>query len=222
MTDEQRVMEHRLAFPNVDGLSIILGEDDDGTAAVHIEVPQAYHYDNALKRMVRIIVNDREVYRHLAYAPVEQPDEHQTYVDEGDAYVINPSERTETTNQEQDMMMSETMTSPRTADQSESLSSTEVIRRLQGRLTYRQLDYWVRVGRIRPSIRDGSGPGGPNQRQWSPRDVEALDSILNMMERHESEEQRLSSGELWAALHRGIRAMATSGDGHGDGDGDGG
>lgn len=84
-------------------------------------------------------------------------------------------------------------------DDFELLSSSEVIRLLDNRLSYRQLDYWVRTGRISPSIRDALGTG--DRRVWSPSDVRALAEILEILDRHKRELAELSSGTLWAQLH---------------------
>ena len=79
------------------------------------------------------------------------------------------------------------------------LSSSDVVERLDGRITYRQLDYWVRIGRVTPSINDAYGTG--DRRRWSPADLRVLDQILTMLERHEAEAARLSSGDMWDELH---------------------
>lgn len=93
------------------------------------------------------------------------------------------------------------------------LPSMEVVDRLNAgrhrddpRITYRQLDYWVRVGRVYPSIAGAEGPG--SGRRWSNADVDALSRILDMLEDHEAEINRLSSGEMWADLHRTLSAVA--------------
>lgn len=81
----------------------------------------------------------------------------------------------------------------------ELLSSTEVIRRLDGRLSYRQLDYWVRVGRISPSVAEADGTG--TGRVWSAADVAALSGIMEVLDRQRQELADLRSGTMWAELH---------------------
>lgn len=97
--------------------------------------------------------------------------------------------------------------------ETEGLPSMEVVDRLNDgrppndpRITYRQLDYWVRVGRVYPSIAGADGPG--SGRRWSEADVHALARILDMLERHEAEITRLSRGETWDDLHRTLAAVA--------------
>jgi len=86
----------------------------------------------------------------------------------------------------------------------EGLSSSEVVEQLAGRMTYRQLDYWIRVGRVTPSITlDEKLPSGrAPDRRWSLADVIALERILDMLESHERDIDRLSSGQMWEDLHR--------------------
>ena len=86
------------------------------------------------------------------------------------------------------------------------ISSTEIVERLNGRITYRQLDYWVRIGRVTPSINDAYGTG--DRRLWSADDLIVLDRILAMLERHEAEVARLSSGEMWDELHAEVAQPA--------------
>lgn len=83
------------------------------------------------------------------------------------------------------------------------LSSAEVLARLDGRVSYRQLDYWVRTGRIRPSYREARGSG--SGRRWSPSDVDALEQIAALIERHDDEAAKLATGQMWRELHRGLR-----------------
>jgi DNA-binding transcriptional MerR regulator len=52
-------------------------------------------------------------------------------------------------------------------------SSLEVCR-LTG-VTYRQLDYWTRIGLIRPSFAQAHGSG--TQRRWSPTDIARIRRI---------------------------------------------
>lgn len=85
------------------------------------------------------------------------------------------------------------------------LSSSQVIARLGGRVSYRQLDYWCRTGRIRPQYRDANGSGFG--RRWSDHDVDVLEQIVAMIDRHEDEAARIASGEMWQELHRGLHAV---------------
>lgn len=55
---------------------------------------------------------------------------------------------------------------------SDGLSTTQVVERFGGEITYRQLDYWVRRGYVTPSVSEGRGHGNP--RRWSEADVERV------------------------------------------------
>ncbi|MCA1571970.1 MAG: MerR family transcriptional regulator [Chloroflexi bacterium] len=46
--------------------------------------------------------------------------------------------------------------------------------------TYRQLDYWVRTGMIRPSLHPGNGCGMP--RRWSEDDVARIGVVCALMQ----------------------------------------
>ncbi len=50
--------------------------------------------------------------------------------------------------------------------------TTVEVARLTG-VTYRQLDYWDRIGFVRPSVRPATGPGNGGRR-YSEADVETL------------------------------------------------
>ncbi len=52
------------------------------------------------------------------------------------------------------------------------LTTTQVLKRFDGEITYRQLDYWVRQGYVTPSISNGGGSGTP--RRWSEADVDRV------------------------------------------------
>ncbi len=52
------------------------------------------------------------------------------------------------------------------------LTTTQVLKRFGGEITYRQLDYWVRQGYVTPSISNGNGSGTP--RRWSEADVDQV------------------------------------------------
>lgn len=49
------------------------------------------------------------------------------------------------------------------------LTTTQVLKRFGGEITYRQLDYWVRQGYVTPSISNAGGYG--SVRRWSEDDV---------------------------------------------------
>jgi DNA-binding transcriptional MerR regulator len=58
------------------------------------------------------------------------------------------------------------------------LSVPEVCRR--ARVSYRRLDYWDRIGLVKPSVRPATGSG--TQRLYSERDVAMLSSIRYLLE----------------------------------------
>lgn len=59
-----------------------------------------------------------------------------------------------------------------------SYLSTEVCK-MTG-VKYRILDHWIRVGVLRPEVREGSGPG--SRREWSAEQVEQIDAMWQVHE----------------------------------------
>jgi hypothetical protein len=61
----------------------------------------------------------------------------------------------------------------------DTISSTELLKLAPG-VTYRQLDYWRRIGAIVPA--DGcSEPGSGYRSRWSPRDAQRLRAVASFM-----------------------------------------
>lgn len=80
------------------------------------------------------------------------------------------------------------------------LSSFEVCAEVG--VTYRILDYWARIGVLRPTIRDSQGPG--SARRYSLADVKVA-MILNVLR------QMGATGDVLAAVATAVRAEDLSG-----------
>lgn len=76
------------------------------------------------------------------------------------------------------------------------LSSAELLRRVDHRLTYRQLDYSIRTGKIMPSV-DAGGSGSGGARGWSEEDVAALLRVLDDLDIAQTIAAEFDSGALW-------------------------
>lgn len=78
------------------------------------------------------------------------------------------------------------------------MSSHDVLEALDGRISYRQLDYWIRRGWIRldtPVLR-GSG----FHRLFTPAEVEALSDLIGVYENVSQTFDEIRSGQLWREL----------------------
>lgn len=63
-------------------------------------------------------------------------------------------------------------------------------------LTYRQLDWWVRTGKIETSFNGTPGSGMP--RRWNAEDVRRLKHMVAVYDEARETIAALRSGELWA------------------------
>jgi hypothetical protein len=77
------------------------------------------------------------------------------------------------------------------------MTTHEVIAQLGGRITYRQLDYWIRTGAI--TIGDTRNPGSGNRRRFSPVEVAALNDFVDMYERVREASDLIADGSGWQA-----------------------
>jgi hypothetical protein len=77
------------------------------------------------------------------------------------------------------------------------LSLMEVLADLDGRLTYRMLDYWVRTGAVTLQA-DARGSG--SRRRVSPAEAAAIKDLLDFYEQTQHQLERLRSGALFAEL----------------------
>jgi hypothetical protein len=79
--------------------------------------------------------------------------------------------------------------------EAESVYSTIQVCRIVG-LTYRQLDWWLRTGKI--ELTSDATPGSGNNRLWTPEEVRRLKHVVAVY--HEARETMaaLRSGDLWA------------------------
>ena len=74
----------------------------------------------------------------------------------------------------------------------------ELLDALDHRVSYRQIDYWLRTGRIWTS--DKPRPGSGNRRQFSAAEVEAIRAFIDIHERHAAQEEEMRQGITFGKL----------------------
>lgn len=74
-------------------------------------------------------------------------------------------------------------------------SSTQVLEALNGRLTYRMLDYWCRTGAITPT-QPANGSG--DRRGFTDIELEAIKDLVDVSEQIRSMLHDLRTGQLFA------------------------
>lgn len=77
------------------------------------------------------------------------------------------------------------------------LTTPEVVTLFDGRITYRQVDYWIRSGRI--TIGDTTRGSG-SRRTFTRVEVAALIAYVDVCERHALLRAQLASGQVWREL----------------------
>lgn len=77
------------------------------------------------------------------------------------------------------------------------LSTHEVLALLDGRATYRQIDYWIRSGRITIA---NTARGSGAYRTFTRVEVEALIAYVDVYERHTTLAAQFASGQVWREL----------------------
>lgn len=80
---------------------------------------------------------------------------------------------------------------------------------VDNRVTYRQVDYWIRCGWLRLAA-DKHGTG--NYRVWSPAEVAALAEFVNVYETHRAMTEMLADGSVWADCLQRQRPRLVRGD----------
>lgn len=74
----------------------------------------------------------------------------------------------------------------------------EVMRLLDGRISYRQLDYWIRSGWV--TLADVKRPGSGRHRQFTPIEVAALVDFVALYEQLRVVSTCVSDGTAFAQL----------------------
>lgn len=74
----------------------------------------------------------------------------------------------------------------------------EVLETVDHRITYRQLDHWIRTGRV--TLAQGRSPGSGNHRLMSPIEVAALADYIRIHDQIGEVAALLASGEAWTQL----------------------
>lgn len=77
------------------------------------------------------------------------------------------------------------------------MSTSEVLAALDGRITYRQLDHWIRTGRI--TLADHARGSG-SHRTYTPVEVAALRDFVERSISVELQAIALADGSVWRAL----------------------
>ena len=77
------------------------------------------------------------------------------------------------------------------------MTTHEVMALLDGRITYRQLDYWIRTGRITLS---DSPAGSGKHRTFTPIEVAALQEYVAMHELAQTHHAFMVDGSVWLGL----------------------
>lgn len=92
------------------------------------------------------------------------------------------------------------------------MSAMEVVKAFRGRVTYRMLDYWLRMGIASCS---NSSEGSGSRRSFDQAEIAALDDIIEIRARTLEVLAQFSSGELFAerlAYHRSAERLRLVGD----------
>jgi len=76
------------------------------------------------------------------------------------------------------------------------MTTPQVLAALDGRITFRQLDHWIRTGAI--SIGYGRARGSGNRRTFTPAEVAALKAFATAWEMNRTMTELLHDGSVWA------------------------
>lgn len=89
------------------------------------------------------------------------------------------------------------------------MTTRDALAAVDNRVTYRQVDYWIRCGWLRLAA-DKHGTG--NYRVWSPAEVAALAEFVNIIETHRAMSEMLADGSVWADCLQRQRPRLVRGD----------
>lgn len=89
------------------------------------------------------------------------------------------------------------------------MTTRDALAAVDNRVTYRQVDYWLRTRRIR--LADESHGSG-NRRVWTPAEVAALAEFVNVIETHRAMTEMLGDGSVWADCLQRQRPRLVRGD----------
>jgi DNA-binding transcriptional MerR regulator len=78
------------------------------------------------------------------------------------------------------------------------MRASEVLYRLDGRLTARMLDYWLRTGQITIEHPIYTGSGG--RREFTDAEFRAIVRMCDERDFINNSQRRFANGELWALL----------------------
>lgn len=95
---------------------------------------------------------------------------------------------------------------------SDGVSAMEVVKSFEGRLTYRMLDYWLRMG---IASCNNASEGSGSRRSFDAAEIAALNDIVEIRARTLETLEAFSSGELFAErlnYHRGAERLHLVGD----------
>lgn len=89
------------------------------------------------------------------------------------------------------------------------MTTTDALAAVDNRVTFRQVDYWLRTRRIR--LADESRGSG-SRRAWSPAEVAALAEFVNVIETHRAMTEMLADGSVWVDCLQRQRPRLVRGD----------
>jgi hypothetical protein len=82
------------------------------------------------------------------------------------------------------------------------ISTHAALDAVDNRVTYRQLDYWLRTRRI---VLDDKSRGSGHHRIWSPVEVAALQDFVHLYETHRDMTALIADGSAWeSCLERNL------------------
>lgn len=89
------------------------------------------------------------------------------------------------------------------------MTTTDALAAVDNRVTFRQVDYWIRCGWLRLAAETkGSG----NRRHWTPAEVAALAEFVNVIETHRAMTEMLADGSVWLDCLQRQRPRLVRGD----------
>lgn len=75
------------------------------------------------------------------------------------------------------------------------MTTRDALAAVDNRVTYRQVDWWIRTGAI--TLGDGTTRGSGYHRKWTPVEVAALAEFVNVYEQQRDMASLIRDGSAW-------------------------